>query len=114
MFAWAAGLFKMRAEHEAFASGEQQDVMADATAIAYLRGKDLGGGCKPDGAERILVVVSKDESARSVEVPTARTGLEKCASFKVVFPAGAGTVNVGDGKLMVPVGANGAGIYSVQ
>ena len=114
MFAWAAGLFKMRAEHEAFASGEQQDVMADATAIAYLRGKDLGEGCKPDGAERILVVVSKDASARGVEVPTARTGLEKCASFKAVFPAGAGTVNVGDGKVMVPVGANGAGIYSVQ
>jgi hypothetical protein len=31
-----------------------------------------------------------------------------------VLPAGAGTVNVGDGKVMVPVGANGAGIYSVQ
>ena len=53
MFAWAAGLFHLRAQHKAFGSGDQQDVMADGTAIAYLRGKRLGDGCKAGGAERI-------------------------------------------------------------
>lgn len=114
MFAWAAGLFKLRAQHEAFAEGDQQDVMADGTAIAYLRGKGLGGGCKAGGPERILVVVSKDASDRSVEVPTGRTGLEGCTAFKALFPPTAAEVTVGVGTATVPVGANGAAIYAVK
>jgi glycosidase len=114
MFAWAAGLFHLRAQHDAFAVGDQQDVMADASAIAYLRGKGLGDGCKAGGAERILVVVSKDAAAQSVELPTARTGLAGCTSFRALLPASAGEVKVGDGKVTVAVEANGAGIYSVQ
>ena len=114
MFTWAAGLFRLRAQHEAFASGDQQDVMSDATAIAYLRGKNLADGCSPNGPERILVVVSKDPAARSVEVPTAMTGLANCTVFKPLFPPSAGQVNPQDGKVLVPVATNGAAIYSVQ
>jgi hypothetical protein len=114
MFGWTAGLFRLRGEHEAFTSGEQQDEMADGTVIAYLRGKELGAGCKAGGAERVLVVVNKDGAARDVELSTARTGLEGCNSFKAVFPTNAGEVMVGDGKVVVPVSANGAGIYAVQ
>lgn len=114
MFAWASGLFQLRGKHEAFASGEQQDVMADGTAIAYLRGKNLSSGCKAGGAERVLVVVSKDAAARDVDVQTARTGLEGCTVFRALFPDSASEVTVRDGKMTVRVGANGAGIYAVQ
>jgi neopullulanase len=114
MFTWAAGMFGLRAQHEAFASGDQQDVMSDATAIAYLRGKNLADGCSANGPERILVVVSKDPAARSVEVPTAMTGLANCTVFKPLFPPSAGQVNPQDGKVLVPVAKNGAAIYSVQ
>jgi neopullulanase len=114
LFSWAVELFHLRAQHEAFASGDQQDVMADATAIAYLRGKGLGVGCTAGGAERILVVVSKDGATRDVELNTARTGLEKCSSFKALFPAGAGEVKVGEGKVTVGVPTNSAAIFAVQ
>jgi glycosidase len=114
MFTWAAGLFRLRALHEAFASGDQQDVMADATAIAYLRSKNLKDGCSANGPERILVVVSKDPAARSLEIPTAKTGLSNCTVFKPLFPASAGEVNRQDGKVLVPVATNGSAIYSVQ
>jgi len=114
VFAWASELFRLRAQHEAFAEGDQQDVMADAAAIAYLRGRNLGAGCRAGGAEKILVVVIKDAAARDVELSSARTALEGCTSFKALFPATAGEVKVGDRKVTVPVGANGAGVYSVQ
>ena len=114
MFSWTSALLHLRAQHEVFASGDQQDVMADATMIAYLRGKGLGSGCKAGGAERILVVVSKDAAPRNVELPMARTGLEGCSSFKALFPVGAGELNVANGKVTVQVGANAVGIYSVR
>jgi len=114
MFAWTSGLFQVRSQHEAFATGDQQDLMADVTAIAYLRGKGLGDGCKTGGAERILVVVSKDAAARNVTFGLARTGLAGCTSFKSLFPMSAGEVKVGDGKVTVPLQTNGAVIYSVQ
>lgn len=114
LFAWVAGLLRLRVEHEAFASGDEQDLMADASAMAYLRGKDLGTGCKHGGPERILVIVSKDSAARTVEMQTAQTGLENCTSFKPLFPSGAGEVKLQDSKAAVPVAAEGVAIYSVQ
>jgi len=114
LFAWVAGLLHVRAQHEAFAVGEQQDLMADGTAIAYLRGEGLGEKCKSRGPERILVVLNKDAAARNVEMNAARTGLEGCASFKPLFPESAEEVRVVDGKVTVPMGANGAAIYSAQ
>jgi neopullulanase len=114
LFTWAAALFHLRAQHEAFASGDQQDVMADVTAIAYLRGKGRGNGCKVNTAERILVVVSKDAGARSVELSASRTGLANCSVFIPLFPTGAAEVKMQSGKVLVPVAANGAAIYVVQ
>jgi glycosidase len=114
MFAWVAGLFRLRSQHVAFTSGEQQDVMADATVIAYLRGENLASGCGANEPERILVVVSKDTGARNVELSASRTGLENCSVFKPLFPAGAAEVQMPSGKVLVPVAANGAAIYAVQ
>ena len=114
MFAWASALLHLRAELEAFAIGEQQDVMADTTAIAFLRGDHLGEGCKAGGRERILVVVSRDAAVRNVELPITRTGLENCTVFKPLFPAAAAEAKVQDGKVSIPVSANGAAIYAIQ
>lgn len=114
MYAWAASLFQLRAEHEAFASGGQQDLMADATAIAFLRGKDLSEGCKAGGPERILIAVSKDPAEQSVQIDTARTGLEGCTSFRRLFPHSPGEVKLQDRKILVPIQADGSGIYSVH
>jgi glycosidase len=114
MFSWASGLFHIRKEHEAFATGDQQDVMADDTSMAYLRGKDLADGCKAGGAARILVVVSKAAESRPVEMPAEKSGLTNCARFKSLFPENAPAVTVEGGKVSVGMGATSAAIYSVQ
>ena len=114
MFRWSSGLLKMRKDHEVFAGGDQQDVMADATAMAYLRGKDLGDGCKPGGQARILVVVNKAAESRKVEMPEEKSGLANCSRFTSVFPRNAPTVSVEGGKVSVELSPMGAAIYSVR
>jgi glycosidase len=114
MLAWASTLFRLRREHEAFASGDEQDVAADATAFAYLRGKDLSGGCKRNGAERVLVVVSKATEPRSVDINTPNTGLANCTVFNLIFSASAHDIKLQDGKASAVLGANGAAIYAVH
>jgi len=114
MLAWSSTLFRLRREHDAFTSGDEQDLAADATAIAYLRGKGLSEGCKANGGERMLVVVSKASEPRSVDLDTANTGLANCTVFKLVFSAGAHDVKLLDGKASVAIDANGAAIYEVR
>jgi len=114
MLAWSSTLFRLRREHDAFTSGDEQDLAADATAIAYLRGKGLSEGCKANGGERMLVVVSKASEPRSVDLDTANTGLANCTMFKLVFSAGAHDVKLLDGKASVAIDANGAAIYEVR
>src|SRR5215831_4739725 len=114
MYAWASTLFRLRKSHDAFASGDEQDLMADATAFTYLRGKNLTEGCRVGAAERLLVVVSKATEPRGIDINTARTGLANCTTFNLIFSSGAHDVTLGDGKASTEIGANGAAIYSVQ
>ncbi|WP_162601110.1 alpha-amylase family glycosyl hydrolase [Occallatibacter savannae] len=114
MYAWTTGLFKLRAQHQAFATGEQQNLTADTTTFAFLRGENLNAGCKPGSPERILIALSKDPAERSVEIPVAQTGLEGCTSFRLLFPIPSAEVKQQAGKVLVPLQAGGAAIFSVR
>ena len=114
MLAWSSTLFRLRRAHDAFTSGDEQDVAADATSIAYLRGSDLAAGCRRNGTERMLVVVNKASEPRSIDIDTANTGLANCTVFNLIFSAGAHDVKLEGGKALTTIGANGAAIYAVQ
>ncbi len=114
MFAWSSALFRLRREHDAFASGDEQDVTSDATSMAYLRGNGLTEGCASGGAERMLVVVSKATEPRKIDIEMRMTGLADCTKFRPLFPANAAEVNLLRGKVSIALGANGAAIYAVR
>jgi neopullulanase len=114
MYTWTSTLFRLRREHDSFASGDEQDLASDATSIAYLRGKDLAEGCRPNGAERMLVIVSKATEPKRIDISTEKTGLENCTVFQLVFSAGAHEVKLRDGKASVALDADGAAIYAVR
>lgn len=115
LFAWSSTLFHLRMDHAAIRSGDQQDLVADSTAIAYLRGTNLSEGCSATNqAERILVVVSKASESRTVDIPTLNTGLTNCSVFKPLFPSTAALIKSMDGKLSVTLGSNEVAIYSVH
>lgn len=115
IFDWISSLIHLRESHNAISSGQQQDLLADKTAIAYLRGSSLMTGCAATNqSERILIVVSKADTSRTITVDSANTGLDNCTTFKPLFPAGAPAINLSGGELTVPLESNGVAIYSVR
>lgn len=114
IFNWASALIHMRTSHPAFTSG-QQDLFADSTAFAYVRGSHLATGCGPGTAEeRILIVVSKDSKPRSIDIGMPRTAIANCTQFKPLFPSGAPAPRAETDQLSVSLGADGVAIYSVR
>lgn len=114
IFKWASALIHLHKSHEAFTS-EQQDLMADSMAIAYVRGSDLATGCGEPGApERILIVVNKDSKSRSINIPTANTAAENCSQFTTLFPAAAPLVRSEKDSLSLSLEADGVAIYSIR
>ena len=114
MFAWAAGLFHLRggACGVCFRGAAGCDGGWDGDRVSAREGTWRGmqsgwGGADSGGGEQ-----GCGGAGRGVEY--GANGVEKCTSFKAMFPATAGEVKAGDGKVTVPVGANGAGIYGVQ
>lgn len=114
VFDWASALFRLRKEHEAITTGSQQDLYADTSTFAFLRGDDLTKGCSERAPERILIFANASEAAHPLEFSTARTGLENCTVFTPLLPSRDSTVNRDrTGKLSVTV-APGATIYAVR
>lgn len=115
VFAWASSLFHMRMTHAEIASGEQQNLFADSTGMAFLRGTKLAGGCNQGGApERILVMISTAVQKRSLEFATAHTGLEGCTVFAPLIPETAPALDVSHGTVSATVDSNGVAIYTVR
>ncbi len=115
IFLWTSELFHLRADHVALASGDQQNLFSDGTAIAFMRGKELAEGCRgANGHDRVLVLVSKAAQARSVDLDAAQTGLAACTTFTALFPKSAPSVEARNGKISVFLTANGVSVYEVR
>ena len=115
VFAWASALLHMRTTHAAITGRGQQDLFADPSSFAFLRGDDLNTGCPGGkGPERILVLANAADQARQLDLTTARTGLENCSTFTPLLPSSAPKIErAADGKLKVMI-QPGAAIYAVQ
>jgi neopullulanase len=115
MFAWASELFHLRSSHSAITSGEQQNLFADSTAIAFLRGMSLAEGCRQaSGPERILVLISKAAESRKIDLATENTGLSACTVITPIFHASAPAIRNNAGKLSVLLDPGGVAVYSVR
>jgi glycosidase len=115
IFDWASSLFHLRKSHDAISLGEQQNLLADSTAYAYVRGKDLDRSCDATGSsERILIVASKAAESRTIDMPTANTAVANCTQFKPLFPATAPPAKVQDGRLSISLEGDDLAIYSIR
>ena len=114
LFNWASSLIHLRKTHDEFTS-EQQDLMADPTVIAYVRGGNLAAGCDATGnSERILVIVSKAPETRNINIPTGNTAVADCTQFRPLFPIAAPPARAQNHSLSISLEANGVAIYSVR
>ncbi len=99
MYDWVARLFQFRRQHAALATGEQQDVFFDDTALVFVRTADVKRGCGVGAGERFVVAVNSSDQAREVKLDLHRTALEGCTAFQGVV--GGSDLTRGDGSSIV-------------
>lgn len=95
MFSWASQLFHIRAAHPELGSGEQQNIFADDTAFAFVRGMQLSSGCSSDGtAKEVFAVLNKATQPRELHIPTKNTALASCTKFTALIPENTGMEDI--------------------
>jgi glycosidase len=114
VFAWTSGLFADRKAHAALDGGLQQDLFADESAFAFVRGEKLTGCAQDHSRELMVAVVSKAAEARTISIPVAETALAGCAEFKPLAPADGGSASVKDGALELKVPGESFVLFSVR
>jgi glycosidase len=80
-------LLHLRAQESDITQGQQQNIFADDTAFAFLRGTQLTSGCTGSGTQRILVIAAKNTVSRTLQLETNQTALESCGHFVQLYPA---------------------------
>ncbi len=110
VYQWVQGLLRVRARESALTQGKQQNIFADDTTFAFVRGMDVDHGCK-DGEERVLVVAGKNDAAKQLSLTTAQTAIEGCTQYTQIYPAAQGPVHMSGATLSLDLPANGFVIY---
>ncbi len=79
MHDWVAALGKLRSQSGALQSGRMQTVVSGESTFAYLRTLAAGNACSTAGS--MLIVLNRNASPASIEVPVANTALAGCKSL---------------------------------
>ncbi len=115
IFSWTSGMLALRKEHPALESGFEQDLFADNDAFAFVRSTAGEVGCDANQkADRVLVVVNKAPTAKTINLPLADTALAGCSEFQAETPAAGGAPQVRGGNLRVEEPAESLTVYSVN
>jgi glycosidase len=77
MHDWVTKLLQLRREHPALVGGEQQELLANDSVLAYAR-IARGGGC----SERLLVAVNDGAKPQTIHISLQQTALEGAQRFK--------------------------------
>ncbi len=114
LYIWVSSLLRVREGSSAIRSGQQQDLFADQTGMALLRGEELNQACSSGSLARTLIVLNDGDQPRPLDLATANTGLAGCAVFRPLFPANAPAADVENGHISVKMAPQSAAIYSVE
>lgn len=110
-----AKLLKLRRTSPALQFGAQQELLADASAFAFVRGEDLQSGCSSNltrSPQRFLIVLNNASSPRDVVLVTEATALDGCHHF--TRQLGPGSLAVEGNKLSISLPAHRMEIFEVH
>lgn len=79
---WVQKLLAYRRDHPALETGEQQDLLYDATAFVFVRTSDIERGCGEGSGEHQLIAVNDADQPRTVTLDLERTALAGCTDFR--------------------------------
>jgi glycosidase len=110
---WVASLFGFRAHHPILATGEQQDIFYDESALIFVRTSDLRKGCGADSGEHYVIAVNSSDQPREVKLDLNRTALEGCRDFTGEIGSSAVLHSTGS-ELTVPLAPKQAEILTAR
>jgi len=110
---WVAQLLHYRRDHPALETGEQQDLLYDATAFVFVRTADLKQGCGSGSGEHELVAVNDAGQPRTLTLDLERTALTGCTEFRGEIGSTAVT-NAAGSQVTLTIPAKQAVIFQAQ
>jgi glycosidase len=118
VFEWTSGMLALRASHGALKTGLEQDLFADGDTFAFVRALDMRGCASANDshsvASRMLIVVNKAATAKSIDLPLDETALAGCTTFTAKAPA-AGPTPVATGSFVhLEEPADSMSVYEAQ
>jgi neopullulanase len=110
---WVASLFRFRHDHPVLATGLQQDLFVDPTALVFVRTHNLELGCSANSGERDAIAVNNSDQPRDITLNLDRTALEGCTTFTVVLGSTA-EVHASGSELTLTLPAKQAAIFQAK
>jgi glycosidase len=110
---WVASLFQYRQHHPALATGLQQDLFVDPTAMVYVRTADLQQGCAPGSGEHSIIAVNDSDQPRDLQLNLDHTSLQNCTTFTGQIGSSA-VVRASGSQLTLTIPAKQAAIFQAQ
>jgi neopullulanase len=111
VFAWLQGLLQLRSREAALTEGQQQNIFADDTAFAFLRGSDLEAGCTNADSKHLLVIAGKNDTPRHMQLKTDQTALVGCEHYEQLYPSQPASIVYKSNSLEVTLPPDGFVIY---
>lgn len=112
VFTWVSSLLRLRSQHTALQSGQQQDVLdEDATAFAFVRAADISHGC--DGKDRIVVVANNATDSRHINLESEDTALSGCTMLRPLV-GGVDSLSIKNGAFDIPLNAKQVSLYAAE
>ncbi|HEX3436186.1 MAG TPA: alpha-amylase family glycosyl hydrolase [Pseudacidobacterium sp.] len=112
VFSWVQGLLQLRANEPELTQAQQQNIFADDTTFAFVRGSNLETGCQ-NGGSRVLVITQKDPVLKHLQLKTAQTALNGCEHFVQLFPSASTQVQATNSSFDLDIPSNSFLIYRV-
>jgi neopullulanase len=110
---WVASLFQYRQHHPALATGLQQDLFVDPTAMIYVRTADLQQGCAPGSGEHSMIAINDSDQPRDLQLNLDHTSLQNCTTFTGQLGSTA-VVHATGSQLTLTIPAKQATIFQAQ
>lgn len=98
---WVKSLLRLRASVPELQTGAQQVESSDRDTLSFVRGDDLGEGCKP-AHSRILVALNRAATPRQIALATDGSALQACRSASTLAGAAASQLSPGRLQLALP------------
>jgi glycosidase len=113
MHSWVETLMQLRLHTSVLQTGQQQTLLADKNAFAFVRSRDVTSNCDTSPSEdRYVIVVNNETTPQDIALPVDSNAVSGCRRYTPVLPSG--SANMVAGTLTIHLSGEDVGIFRAQ